>query len=478
MFLEELEAVWDQDESLLVGSFNPVTNQLVYERADELIIKPARQQTMVEIAQADGWWDAPVADGEQSNGVSLLLTPGHDMYYRTGRVGQSPTIDWQYGGQSVDRGYAKHKASTLVTSDTGLAVKMMSRVSAGVLAEKPLTPFVTALGIRPEQVHPFCELFGYWLGEGSLRLREGEDQDAIEFSVAKPHNVEWMLETFERLGLVEGATGFRRCSGPVGSVGEHKLCITEPRWVAFFQEEYRQKSASGNPAPVRATPVEERATGARAAAHSSAANVGPEVLADPGPVSTAMSSHMKSKSAKYFASWVWTLPMEPLRHMLSGLRRAAGSEASGANFIYTSSSGFRDDLVRVCLNAGYAPRFKAMHEADAVRGILWTGSPIVARHAKWCVAYADGGQYGEPVIRPNRDVKEVAYSGRTWCVRVPHTFIVARRAVTDVNGCVSQASVPIIMGNCMIAHGVAHVLKVWQLSDRRVCHSLFFCRSG
>ena len=60
----------------------------------------------------------------------------------------------------------------------------------------------------------------------------------------------------------------------------------------------------------------------------------------------------------------------------------------------------------------------------------------------------------EPVLHQERDVKTVQYSGRVWCVTLPHGFIITRRAVSNYEGIVTKASVPIIMGNCLFDKGL------------------------
>ena len=62
--------------------------------------------------------------------------------------------------------------------------------------------------------------------------------------------------------------------------------------------------------------------------------------------------------------------------------------------------------------------------------------------------------------------KEVCYTGRTWCVNVPHGFIVTKRF----------DSVPVIMGNCIVAHGASEFLKeiMMEKSDNFQC---FVCKS-
>ena len=39
-----------------------------------------------------------------------------------------------------------------------------------------------------------------------------------------------------------------------------------------------------------------------------------------------------------------------------------------------------------------------------------------------------GAQYAEPNLRQKRDISQTTYTGRTWCVTVPHDFIIVRRA--------------------------------------------------
>jgi len=195
-------------------------------------------------------------------------------------------------------------------------------------------------------------------------------------------------------------------------------------------------------------------------------------------ISTEASSAMKSediKSAKWFMNWVWTLGKTSLRSILSGLRRADGSHAAKENIIYTSSARFRDELIRVCLNAGYAPRFSTTYVAGTVRGTSRHGTPIVATQDSWKISYAEGITYTQPCLRKERDVKEVSYTGRTWCVNVPHGFIVTRRAHVR-EGVVIKASVPVILGNCIVAHGASEFLKeiMMEKSDNFEC---FVCKS-
>jgi hypothetical protein len=139
-------------------------------------------------------------------------------------------------------------------------------------------------------------------------------------------------------------------------------------------------------------------------------------------------------SEKQFASWVWTRSAETLAQLLDGVL------ASGA-CVVTQSTRFRDELVRVALLAGRTAHFVG----DAASG--------------WRVHVAGGADAAlvEPVLFKRSgasgridEVREVKYSGRVWCVRVPTTFIVARRAQKSADdGCVRKASRALVVGNCL-----------------------------
>jgi ribosomal protein L37AE/L43A len=112
----------------------------------------------------------------------------------------------------------------------------------------------------------------------------------------------------------------------------------------------------------------------------------------------------------------------------------------------------------MCLNAGYSARF----EPDAIRGT-------------WHVSYTDSIAFGEPTLYSDGDIKRVSYTGRTWCVNMPSGFIVARRALVK-DGVVVQASVPIILGNCIVSHGATEFLKeiMMEKSDN---FQVYVCKS-
>ena len=54
-----------------------------------------------------------------------------------------------------------------------------------------------------------------------------------------------------------------------------------------------------------------------------------------------------------------------------------------------------------------------------------------------------------PIQLTSQDVKKTSYYGSTWCVTMPHGFIITRRATRDKNGEIVSATRPIITGQCI-----------------------------
>lgn len=372
-FLTEMEKEIG-DSSLKIGAYNPETKQIEYQTASELIVKPAKQQKMIEFTH------------HTDDGVSLIVTPTHDMYARV---------------DSENTPMSKIKAHEFV--GTQEAYKMLCCAENGIAVEESPLPLVLSnmysLNTQ-DKIDAFLELYGYWLGDCG--------RDAVHFSIIQPHAIEWLMNIFNTLELVKDKDYIFE---------EQEIRITNLNYASFYL------NASGS----IGRPVEQK-----------------------------------------FLSWVWNLDKTSIRKILLGLRKASGYESDNSSVIHTSSVGFRDEIMRVCIHGGYTAHFQSTSSIGTTSSI--------AKHTNWRVTYADSGLYAEPVLRSATDIKEVSYEGRTWCVSVPSTYIVARRAHLE-NGVVTKASVPVVVGNCMVAHGTSEFLKeiMMEKSDNFQCNVCKSC---
>ncbi|KAJ8613654.1 hypothetical protein CTAYLR_003139 [Chrysophaeum taylorii] len=150
------------------------------------------------------------------------------------------------------------------------------------------------------------------------------------------------------------------------------------------------------------------------------------------------STNLFSVGKKSLFPWVLRLDQFECQSVIRGLFAAAGKEdveaKLGENVLYIASSArFRDEVVHLCLHAGYSARV------------------VSKSHGCWCwqVAYASElSQNEEPTVRAERDVKLVSYAGRVWCASMPHGFVIVRRVHRNPeDGVITTASVPTIQGN-------------------------------
>jgi DNA-directed RNA polymerase II subunit RPB2 len=467
MFLKDIEAC--DREALRIASYDMDSKEIVYEPMNELIVNPYKTRTMIEMTQyaesyrwgenSDPYGRSPATraraskssseimdytltgkpkeENIHSNFVSLVMTPKHQVIYKTGKSGQRKSHERAGDNYVIWNGYEKtsnnrairkryenpyetHLASEMMSDDPNKVIKMMASASNGIRLETVEMPFVDDLHLEnDEQITAFLELYGYWLGYGSLNFKP----NTIVFTVVKKHDIKWLYDQFDILQLSSNTRTDKNDY-------QYTIEVKTPSWVDYFHSEYKTKY------------------------HKSGNFVSSEC-----------------KSAKWFMHWVWKLDKPLLRNILSGLRRADGCESKGNNRIYTSSISFRDEIVQVCLHAGYAARFVAVYLEGEERGIGNNGIPIVANHTSWAITYPDpdsrNSHYSRPILYCKRDVKEIIHTGRTWCVNVPprHTIIVRR--ATEHNGIVTKVSTPIITNQCVISHGSANFIseRLFEQSD-------------
>jgi DNA-directed RNA polymerase II subunit RPB2 len=451
LFLRDLEERRASGREVLIGAFDALADTLVYQPMTELVVNEARARTWVHIeppAEASRWGSDAGKDGKSahSNQVSLVVTEKHIMYAQSGavraRADGGEYIAWsgqETRGEGKSRAFVhedfkERTAGEMCQAGPGAAFRLRAAPSNGMsLAEMPWAT-LAPLGIDgPEKLSIFLEVYGYWLGDGSLQFRAGCGTDAVAFSVVKEADIEWILPALAKL------TSSVRTYGVDDDQYQKRILVTDSEWVALFHGLYRSKYVLGAEDARRPSTLAARAK----------------------KESGQRKSPIGPKSAKWFAPFVWALPRDAARDVLRGLQRADGCWKTRSARIFTSSTAFRDEIVRLCLHAGYAPRMLRLYEAGACRGTSRAGTPIVAQHDGWQVSFADAAKrsaYGQPVIRAS-DMRRVVGHGRSWCVVVPSGFVITRRALVDeATGVVTQASVPIVVHNCLISHGAAEFL--------------------
>ena len=188
-------------------------------------------------------------------------------------------------------------------------------------------PFVAPLGLRGvEEVRAFLGLYGFWLGDGSMRYsrrrRRSGGYDAVHFPQQKESDITWLRQQLDALSLTPQSF--------VGVDGRVQLLIREPRWFRFFDSHYGSRHFLGVERP--SSPISRRCR------------------------------HVES--AKCFLPWVLThLTRDELRLLLEGYRRADGAWKQNRQRLYTASVSMRDELVVALLHAGYSPHFSLQRRA-------------------------------------------------------------------------------------------------------------------
>ncbi|KAL6783719.1 PRP8 [Auxenochlorella protothecoides x Auxenochlorella symbiontica] len=335
-----------------------------------------------------------------ARGVSLTPTDNHRMYVRTdgGEAGGEP------GGFRIATADEVHG---LGERDNQARVTFQASCALGARPDVGAPPCLGALGLQVgEELDAFLRIYGLWLGAGALdpaaqavvlEVESGAAQELAEGALAALRRV---LPAGDEAGACAAAEG-----------GKRRYAILAPAWWAYFSEE--------------CLPAKQgRAVG--------------------GAVSGA-----DGKSASMIttpkALWPWVLRCLDLgraREVLRGLCAVAGAMGPGSNggHVVVASPGLRDELVRLCLHAGYTAHFEAAGGAGGYR--LEFGAAAQA----------------QPSLRVASDCEARPYEGTVWCVTVPtaQQLIVVRRVLAGgvesssaggASTAVTAASRPVVVGN-------------------------------
>jgi DNA-directed RNA polymerase beta subunit/intein/homing endonuclease len=275
--------------------------------------------------------------------------------------------------------YKKIKARELLSSNKIDLIKFIGKARSGFKGNIRDIPFINLLVLNTrEKLFAFCELYGYWLANGGCL---GFCGNSLEVTSVKLSDDEWLRKRFTILELVlfTDYTYDTSRSSIINKNWRSRWSITNKDWINTFCSNHNKKS---------------------------------------------------------MALWVWNLPADLARYVLSGLRYVDGSEKANRNIIRTECAQFRDEIIRLTLHSGYSSYFEIRNEE-------------INNRVSWIIFYTNNNIVSEPVLNTHTDVKKIEYVGLTWCVTMPSGFIITRRATRNKENIVVKASRPIITGQCI-----------------------------
>tara|TARA_B100000482_G_scaffold157620_1_gene119674 strand:+ start:195 stop:1808 length:1614 start_codon:yes stop_codon:yes gene_type:complete len=350
-------------------------------------------------------------------------------------------------------------------------IKIQSQASEGYTPDTGLLPFAEDLDLQTvEEQNAFLELYGYWLGDGSMWCGPAP---CISFGPVKATDwvyLDGLFEVLKRTLPIRGK-GELKDLGPVGvlvyplpethlnkhghRVGDkaRSYFIKQKSWVDYFQEEYRSKYGdlrTDRPAVKKLVEAlkkaeEEKLTEAALATNKDANNTGPKIII-PIP-------ETKCKSAKWFYPWVLrSLNMSQSRLVLAGLRFADGNPRTTPANIYTSSPRFRDEIVHLCMHAGFTATYQRRKPAGTQSVMVKNGKEtvITSKHDHYDVTYSATRLMSMTPFQIHGNCHDEVHQGTVWNVDVPtdvHQIFVRMALTRNEHGVITSASRPIIAGD-------------------------------
>jgi hypothetical protein len=362
LFEDEIVRLCANGTGVLYAAYDVNKEQLVYV-SGKLVYPDGGVQKEHEFVQ---FHDA----AERSNHVHLLVTPEHRMYAQ---------IDSDLPPRVVP-------ASSLLPRDGALRpIRFQAFAQHGAAPQG--SPEATLAPLRLSDVDSFLEVYGFWLGDGSLRHSSAN----IRFSLCKPDDTAWLQDILPRIGLASNEWYLNEEQD-----GCTEIAITAERWTTFFERGSKQQ---GNPV---------------------------------------------------LAPWVRSCTPQQLRSILRGLQRASGScDCQQQQSIILTLASFRDELADLVARAGGSSAFEKLtsQEQDAWRFCFcfppsdnkpWTSSaneacrPVLhTQDAVSKLSLADTRIWCVTADHPDH-------------------LIVAQYAERGQDGIVTTASRPIITGQCTL----------------------------
>ena len=278
LFLSEIEALLTAGTEVLYGCYE-LTKQVLNEKGQKtmveskelvyskgkLVIPKKPPPHLVEFTsegEAERWTEASGPYGEDdvqekekrvySRRVSLRVTPGHDMYVQLGNSDVRGNVAWSCTTQPRDpitrkqpravvTPHRKMKAENLVTADARACVRLLACAQAGYVPRATTSTSTRQavqenLHLSDSQFTAFIELFGFWLGDGSMSYNRAGTGGYVTFLQVKQTDLVWLRSTFARAGLEKDEHWLTGSSGT-----KTVLYIKDPAWFAFFDHEFSAK---------------------------------------------------------------------------------------------------------------------------------------------------------------------------------------------------------------------------------------------
>jgi hypothetical protein len=439
--LDAYEAAAAADPTLLVASYNVASKALVFEKPNKLVLFEARTRQLVELSNADEMMHVWSADSDshglkarRSNGVSMLVTKEHDVFAQLGNASVEKNGSLMPDGSAA--AHAKIQAGDLLQpTKTYNTVCQLAVAEAGV--QKETVPDVCdELGLRtPHQRALFYEIYGFWLGDGTLKYHGPNAGYVVRFAQVKEADNDWLAASLSELDV-------QYTKSAVSKAGQVQITIQSDAWNRCFAAEYKHAadfvnegdiddidadgvvdddvdvspaqsskrkradvSSEGADAVDALSNLKKFATFCEATDRHTATALrlqrvrdaveltNDAIVAPPAraaavapvdaegrafdSVSTAerlVHAARGHQERQVVRAWVWRLGAASLRHVLAGLLRADGNVDQRA--IYTSSARFRDEIQRVCLMAGYTAHFRCVYKGVDAAG---RSSPLATR---------------------------------------------------------------------------------------------------
>jgi hypothetical protein len=492
LFLDEIQAKLAEGKEILYAAYDVNSKKLVYSPGKLKVFDAKVDQRILSFTQANearNWGANPYARSktdadDASNHLSIRVTPEHNMFVQLGsQVQRHKENKNQWGTTTVEnkeavKPYELISASKLVSDDDRSHIRMLACAEEGVdLPESDDLEFVSVLDLTTgDQIDAFIELYGFWLGAGSISYAEnGYDHmatcayNAVRFAQIKLADTAYIKNCLSRVGLkaeVDYIMLEKKADQAV------MILIHEKRWFDYFDQNYGSKYKRST-LPCSKQETSSKKTIKAGAVSSLNYNSEAMTASETEDTSAKDDSGMQTyegvnlfdiTSAKRFLSWVFkNLGKRRLRLLLEALRRGQGAWAgtsdigqdvgyTGRFVLFTSSIRFREELLQVLLHAGYSAFFDCYREKGAVIAIKGLASK--ASVEGWRVCYCEPTNESDKEMcwpsMASKDIKEERnYAGKTWCVEVEHKdhLIYAQRAHRE-KGFVTKASRPIVIGNC------------------------------